>query len=212
VRGASYDAAPLVSCLRRYRIGELRVGIELRNNEYPPTQAALQPPCCKCMFQVFQLFEMNVASYLPGYCKNRSRCCNTYIKIFHLFQRYIASVLSRYCICFTHMLQVHVSNVTVFLDVYCICFIPSVSCFRARFGGVHGFLCAHKMENTRRSHVWAGGEGSPRVAFFLGSTVRRRHAHGRLGLGMDCGVKSARMQPQCSGRWFPFPPSPCVVI
>jgi hypothetical protein len=66
--GASCDAAPLVSCRRRCRID-----VELCNDEYPPVQSArwhcVATPCCKCMFQVFQLIEMNVASCLPGCCK-----------------------------------------------------------------------------------------------------------------------------------------------
>jgi hypothetical protein len=76
--------------------------------------------CCKCVFQMFQLFS-NV-------------CCNWFIwmlhmldwlytytasvcfQMFRLFQTYVASVLSGCCICcnrHTCMLQVYVSNISV---------------------------------------------------------------------------------------------------
>ena len=31
--------------------------------------------CFKCMFQIFNLFQTNVASVLSGCCKSRSGCC-----------------------------------------------------------------------------------------------------------------------------------------
>jgi hypothetical protein len=40
--------------------------------------------------------------------------CLFLFKMFHLFQTYV-----RYCVCFTHMLQVNVSNILAFLDVCC---------------------------------------------------------------------------------------------
>jgi hypothetical protein len=44
----------------------LYASVKLRNNEYPPAQAArwhcVATSRCKCMLQVFQLFRMNVAS------------------------------------------------------------------------------------------------------------------------------------------------------
>jgi hypothetical protein len=71
-----------------------------------------------------------------------------------------------------HMLQVHVLNISVVLDVYCICFMLSVSCFGTTFGETHGFLHVHTKRSTRgRSRVWAGGASGPRVAFFLGNVV-----------------------------------------
>jgi hypothetical protein len=43
----------------------------------------------KCMFQMFHLFQTNVASVLSGCCKSRSRCCvYTY-----MLQAYVSSVL-----------------------------------------------------------------------------------------------------------------------
>jgi hypothetical protein len=47
--------------------------------------------CFKCMFQMFHLFQMNVASVLSRRCKSRSRCCiymhvaNICFKCFQVF-------------------------------------------------------------------------------------------------------------------------------
>jgi hypothetical protein len=62
--------------------------------------------------------------------------------MFHLLQMYVASVLPTCFICFMHILQVHLLNVSVVLNVYCICFMLSVSCFIGMFGGAHGFVRA----------------------------------------------------------------------
>ena len=56
--------------------------------------------CCKSMFEMFQLFQPYVA-----------------ISVFML---QVASVLSGCCICFTHMLQVYVPNISSALGVCCI--------------------------------------------------------------------------------------------
>jgi hypothetical protein len=68
--------------------------------------------CCKCIFQMFQLFQTYVVSvfYLDvAYVALATHvCCKC------MFQIYVASVLSRYCIgCsgHTHMLQTYIVNV-----------------------------------------------------------------------------------------------------
>jgi hypothetical protein len=70
---------------------------------------------CKSMFEMFQLFQSYVA-----------------ISVFML---QVASVLSGCCICFTHMLQVYVPNISSASDVCCIqvFHVVSVSCFRSMF-------------------------------------------------------------------------------
>jgi hypothetical protein len=48
---------------------------------------------CKCVFQMFQLFHLDVACFLSG-CYI---CCSGYtctLQVFYLFQTYVASVLS----------------------------------------------------------------------------------------------------------------------
>ena len=71
--------------------------------------------CCKSMFKTFQLFQSYVA-----------------ISVFML---QVVSVLSAYCICFTHMLQLYVLNISSASDVCCIqvFHVASVSCFRGMF-------------------------------------------------------------------------------
>jgi len=58
--------------------------------------------------------------------------------MFHLFQSYVAisvfmlqvaNVLSGCCICFTHMLQVYVSNISSASDVCCIQVFSCCKCF-----------------------------------------------------------------------------------
>jgi hypothetical protein len=86
--------------------------------------------CCKSMFQMFQLFYSYVA-----------------VSVFML---QLASVLSGCCICFTHMLQEYVSNVSSALDLHCIQVFhdASVSCFIDMFRE----SCGHGLD--------AGGRGA----------------------------------------------------
>jgi hypothetical protein len=67
--------------------------------------------CCKCMFQMFRLFQTYVASVLFGCCI----CCNAH----------------------THMLQAYVINVSSISDVCCNkCFTLQVFHQQARLGSV----------------------------------------------------------------------------
>jgi hypothetical protein len=47
--------------------------------------------CCKCMFQVFRMFQRYVAIGIYGCCKCRSGCCTCCI-FFQAFSGYVASV------------------------------------------------------------------------------------------------------------------------
>jgi hypothetical protein len=96
--------------------------------------------CCKYfrgMLQVFHRFVQNVSS-VPDVCCKRSDldvayishiCCNDMFQMFKLFQSYVAvsvfmlqvaSVLSGCCICWTHILQVYVLDVSSVAYVCCI--------------------------------------------------------------------------------------------
>ena len=68
------------------------------------------------MFEMFQVFQSYVA-----------------ISVFML---QVASGLFGYCICFTHILQVYVPNISSASDVCCIqmFYIASISCFKYLFG------------------------------------------------------------------------------
>jgi hypothetical protein len=56
--------------------------------------------CCKCMFQVFQMFQryvfrMDVAKVVQDvayFASVSEACCKRLFKIFHLFQTYVARV------------------------------------------------------------------------------------------------------------------------
>ena len=81
-----------------------------------------------CVAMVFQLYVPNVSSaFLDVCCKWAYMdvayvshiCCKSMFEMFKLFQSYVAnkcfhvaSVLFGYCICFTHMFQVYISNVS----------------------------------------------------------------------------------------------------
>jgi hypothetical protein len=74
--------------------------------------------CCKCMFEVFQMFQRYVASVSYGCCKSRSECC-IYCKVFHM---YVASVYSKCFICFRCILQVFyldVAYIAVAIHICC---------------------------------------------------------------------------------------------
>jgi hypothetical protein len=54
-------------------------------------------------------------------------CCKFMFQMFHLFGTYVASVSSRYCICFRHILQASIPNVSYVLDICCMCVYLVVS-------------------------------------------------------------------------------------
>ena len=89
--------------------------------------------CCKCVFQMFQLFHLDVACFhldAAYVAEAIPVCCKCMFQMFHLFQTYIASVLSRcciYCNGYTRMLQVYVSNVSALSNVCCKCFYLDVA-------------------------------------------------------------------------------------
>jgi hypothetical protein len=59
-------------------------------------------------------------------------CFRCILQVFYLDVAYVS------CICYKFMF----SNVLIVLDVYCICFMLSVSCFGGTLRGAHGFLRA----------------------------------------------------------------------
>jgi hypothetical protein len=81
---------------------------------------------CKCMFQMFHLFQTYIATIL-------SRCCIYFSgdkqmlqvsiqKCFICFRHMLQLFLSRcciYCGCYTHMLQAYVLNISPISDVCC---------------------------------------------------------------------------------------------
>jgi hypothetical protein len=60
--------------------------------------------CFKCMFQMFHLFQMNVAGVLFGCCKSRSRC---YIYM------HVASIYFKYFRCFIYTPSMLVKEVVL---------------------------------------------------------------------------------------------------
>jgi hypothetical protein len=93
--------------------------------------------CCKCFRGMLQAFVQNVSSvsdvcckrFLSECCTCSHICCKSMFEMFQLFQSYVAicvfmlqvaGVLFGCCICFTHMLQVYVLNVSSSSDVCCI--------------------------------------------------------------------------------------------
>ena len=97
----------------------------------------------KCMFQIFHLFQTNVASALSGCCKSRSRCCiyidvaSICFKCFQVFHMYV-------CNCFIWML--HMFAIVFLQAIVSKCFIclllyvrnVASECFKSRSGVTHG--------------------------------------------------------------------------
>jgi hypothetical protein len=66
---------------------------------------------CKCVFQMFQLFYLDVVRFHMLQWQYNI-CCKCIFQMFHLLQTYVASVLSGcsiYCSGYAHMLQMYVS-------------------------------------------------------------------------------------------------------
>jgi hypothetical protein len=102
-------------------------------------------PCCKHMFQVFQMFRRHISIVSCGCCRSRSWsciCCNNCTRMLQGFVSNVsfvfldvcckwvypdvANVLSRCCIClqlffqvYLHVFQTHVSNVLAISYVCC---------------------------------------------------------------------------------------------
>jgi hypothetical protein len=77
-----------------------RGGVKLRDSFKQQVTLRAGNTCCKSMFQVFQMFHLNVVSVSCGYCKSRSGCCI-------------------YCNGYTRMLQTFVLNVSVVFPNVC---------------------------------------------------------------------------------------------
>jgi hypothetical protein len=87
----------------------------------------------KCMFQIFHLVQMYVASFYLDVAYVLvviHICCKCLLKMFHLCHMYVASVLYRcciYCSGHIHMLQEYVVNILFFRTcvttnaLYCKC-------------------------------------------------------------------------------------------
>jgi hypothetical protein len=83
--------------------------------------------CCKCMFQMFHLFQTYVTSVSSRWyiCCNVAYvldiCCMCLFKMFHPFQTYVCKcVLSGYCSCYTHICCKRIFiNVSPVSDICC---------------------------------------------------------------------------------------------
>ena len=116
--------------------------------------------CCKCMFQVFQVFHMHVASVSCGCCKSRSGCCICFamaihvcckrlFQMFQLFHMHVASVSCGCCksrsgccilqwlytyvasFCSKHFISFYRRMSQVCLSGYCICFTHMLQVFHS---------------------------------------------------------------------------------
>jgi hypothetical protein len=60
----------------------------------------------------------------------RHVCCKCIFQMFHMFQTYVTSVLFGCCIYFRHMLQASIQEILSVLDVYCKCVSRCCSCYK----------------------------------------------------------------------------------
>jgi hypothetical protein len=84
--------------------------------------ASVLEACCKRLFKMFYLFQTYVASVFYLDAAHVSHlCCESMFEMFQLFQSYVAiSVISGCCVCFIHLFQLYVPNVSSASIVCCI--------------------------------------------------------------------------------------------
>jgi hypothetical protein len=105
--------------------------VELHNNRPPFVQVTrwhcFEIPCCKRIFQVFQMFHLDITSVLSWCCKSRSGCCTCCNDCTRMFQVYVLNVLSVFPDVCLQVFRLDVEYVFVSVsDVCSNCF----SCFR----------------------------------------------------------------------------------
>jgi hypothetical protein len=96
----------------------------------PNVSSAFQTYIASVLIQMLHLFH----TYVARVCSKMLRLFQSYVAI-RLFILQVASVLFGCCICFTHMLEVYVSNVSSASNICCIQMfhVASLSCFRSMF-------------------------------------------------------------------------------
>jgi hypothetical protein len=83
---------------------------------YTPHKRRVKNACCKRMFQVFQTFQMYVASVLDGCYKSKSGCCICYNCCTHMLQASVPNV-SAVFIWMLHVFHLDVAYVAVVIHV-----------------------------------------------------------------------------------------------
>ena len=104
--------------------------------------------CFKCMFQIFHLFQTNVAGVLSGCCKKDLDVVYTcmlraYVSsVFRYFIRMFASVSSRFCICLQCCSSVFASVLDACFKcfIYLLLYVATVAFryFKSRSDVTHG--------------------------------------------------------------------------
>jgi hypothetical protein len=87
--------------------------------------------CCKCVFQMFQLFQTYVASVLFGYCI----CCSGYRCMLQVCVPNVSSVLDLCC-----YLQVFYLDVAYVSDIYCKCVFKMFHLFQTYVASVFTWM------------------------------------------------------------------------
>jgi hypothetical protein len=87
--------------------------------------------CCKCRFQMFQLFQTYVASVLSGCCI----CCNDYTR---MLQVYVSTVLNLCCKCF----YLDVADIALAIHVCYKCMFQIFQLFQSYVASVLSKYCS----------------------------------------------------------------------
>jgi hypothetical protein len=96
--------------ITRSRVARLGAGFSSCTSRSLPS-SDVASACCKCMFQVFQVLHMYVASVSCGCCKSRLGyciCCNGYTSILRILQAFVPNILAvsdGCCTCFIWVLH-----------------------------------------------------------------------------------------------------------
>jgi hypothetical protein len=112
--------------------------------------------CCKRMFQVFQMFHLDVACVSSGCYKSRSGCCTCCDIYTHMLQVYVPNVstvfesmLQVYSKCFSyliwmlHVFHLDVAYVIVTIHVCCNCVFQIFTCFGRMLQWLYTLLQAY---------------------------------------------------------------------
>jgi hypothetical protein len=91
--------------------------------------ASVSEACCKRLLKMFQVFLFDVA-YVSHMLQEYAPMISAVSVLYCSKRFHVASVLSRCYICFTHMFQVYILNVSSASDVY---YIQVFSCYKCLY-------------------------------------------------------------------------------
>jgi hypothetical protein len=158
----------------------------------------LESACCKRIFQVFQMFHLDVPCVSSRYCI----CCNGYTRMLqvyvpnvstvfrHTLQVYVPNVSA----VFRRMLQVYVSNVSAVLDVCCKFFLDVAYIYCS---GYTHMLQAYVLNISHVSGVYCSKCLMLQVFSLAGAGSERRWRRRQSGRHTQCSSMRSSSRRAC---------------